>query len=105
MSGATASRVRAVETHAEIGRKKIRELMWRDVGLVRTGDGLQDAVHGLTRVARRLRSGLSETHNLLTVAGLVTQAAFVRRESRGAHFRSDDVPTPGSRDETSVSNG
>ncbi|MCH2254346.1 MAG: hypothetical protein MK365_14450 [Vicinamibacterales bacterium] len=104
MSGATASRVRAVETHAEIGRE-IRELMWRDVGLVRTGDGLQNAVHGLTRVARRLRPGVSETDNLLTVAGLVTQAAFVRRESRGAHFRSDDVPTPGSRDETSVGNG
>ena len=71
MSGATASRVRAVETHAEIGRK-IRELMWRDVGLVRTGDGLQDAVHGLTRVARRLRPGGSEIDKLLTVAGLLT---------------------------------
>ena len=76
-----------------------------DVGLVRTGDGLQNAVHGLTRVARRLRRGVSETDNLLTVAGLVTQAAFVRRESRGAHFRSDDVPTPGSRDEMSVGSG
>ena len=76
-----------------------------DVGLVRIGDGLQNAVHGLIRVARRLGPGVFETHNLLTVAGLVTQAAFVRRESRGAHFRSDDVPTPGSRDETSVSNG
>ena len=52
-----------------------------------------------------MRPGVSETDNLLTVAGLVTQAAFVRRESRGAHFRSDDVPTPGSRDETSVGNG
>lgn len=90
--------------HAEIGRE-IRELMWRGVGLVRTGNGLQNAVHGLSRVARRLGPGVSETHNLLTVAGLVTQAAFVRRESRGAHFRSDNVPTPGSRDETSVGNG
>ena len=63
--------------------------MWRDVGLVRTGDGLQDAIHGLAGVARRLGPGSSETHNMLTVAGLVTRAAYTRRDSRGAHFRAD----------------
>ena len=74
--------------HREI-RSEIRDLMWRDVGLVRTGDGLQDAIHGLAGVARRLGPGSSETHNMLTVAGLVTRAAYTRRDSRGAHFRAD----------------
>ena len=90
--------------HAEI-RREIRDVMWGEVGLVRTAGGLQHAVESLVRLAHRLGPGSSETHNLLTVAGLVTQAALVRRESRGAHFRSDYVPTPGSRDETSVGNG
>ena len=90
--------------HAEL-RREIRDVMWDEVGLVRTAGGLQHAVEGLVRIAHRLGPGSSETHNLLTVARLVTQAAFVRRESRGAHFRSDDVPTPGSRDEMSVGSG
>ena len=30
-----------------------------------------------------------ETVNLLTVARIVVQAALLRKESRGAHFRSD----------------
>ena len=88
--------------HAEI-RREIRDLMWRDVGLVRTGDGLQRAVHGLIGVARRLGPGSSETHNLLTVAGLVTQAAYARRDSRGAHFRADRAPAPGSGHESTGS--
>ena len=90
--------------HSEI-RCEIRDLMWGEVGLVRTAGGLQHAVEGLVRLAHRLGPGSSETHNLLTVARVVTQAAFVRRESRGAHFRRDHVPTPGPRDETSVGNG
>ena len=86
-------------------QREIRDLMWTDVGLVRTADGLQHAVNGLIRVARRLGAGSSETHNLLTVARLVTQAAFVRRDSRGAHFRGDPAPAHGSRHETSLGNG
>ena len=94
------------EEHADTEiRRAIRDLMWSEVGLVRTAGGLQHAVEGLSRIAHRLGPGASETHNLLTVAGLVTQAALVRPESRGAHFRSDCVPTSGSRHETSVGNG
>ena len=91
-------------TDAEI-RRDIRDLMWSEVGLVRTAAGLQRAVDSLARMARRLGPGVSETHNLLTVAELVTRAALARRESRGAHFRSDRRPTPGARHETSVGSG
>ncbi len=76
------------DAHAEI-RGEIRDLMWRDVGLFRTGDGLQQAIHGLIGIRRRLGLGSSETHNLLLVALSVTQAAYARRDSCGAHFRAD----------------
>jgi len=86
-------------------RRDIRDLMWNDVGLVRTADSLQRALEGCARIARRLGPGASETHNLLAVAGLVAQAALDRQESRGAHFRPDCPPVPGSRHETSVGRG
>ncbi len=82
-------------------RTAIRTLMWRDVGLVRSKDSLQRAIDELTRLAIRLGAGSSESHNLLTVAGAVTHAAFVRRDSRGAHFRTDGTVTSGSRHEVS----
>ncbi len=102
--------VRLGDTSTEDGacakiRRDIRDVMWSEVGLVRTADSLRHALGCFTQISRRLGPGASETHNLLTVAGLVAKAALDRRESRGAHFRSDSVPTPGSRHETSVGNG
>ena len=91
------------ELHAEI-RREIRDVMWGEVGLVRTAASLQHAGERFERIARRLGPGCSETHNLLAVAGLVAKAALDRRESRGAHFRSDGVPTSSSRHETSCGN-
>ena len=86
--------------HAE-ARRLIRDVMWDEVGLVRTAGSLQHAGERFERIARQLGPGSSETHNLLTVATLVAKAALDRRESRGAHFRSDCLPTPGSRPEPS----
>jgi L-aspartate oxidase len=82
-------------------RTAIRTLMWRDVGLVRSKDSLQRAIKELTWLAAGLGAGASESHNLLTVAGAVTQAAFVRRDSCGAHFRTDTHATSRSRHEVS----
>lgn len=77
-------------TRARI-RAGIRDVMWRDVGLVRSEPGLSRAMRELARMATSLGSGASETHNLLTVATLVARAALARPESRGAHIRSDGV--------------
>ena len=92
------------ELHTTV-RSQIRDLMWSKVGLVRTADGLQDAVHGLIGIAQRLGPGFSETHNLLATAGEVTRAAFARKESRGAHYRGDHVPAAGPRRGTAVGRG
>lgn len=74
--------------HTEI-RSSLRRLMWRHAGLVRTGAGLQRAAAQLEELEHELGPGRSETHNMLGVARLIVRAALARRESRGAHFRSD----------------
>jgi L-aspartate oxidase len=86
---------------AGLGVDAIRDAMWRDVGLFRSGDGLQRAVdlfEGPWRTMdAHLRAGGQldvegwRTANLLTVARLVARAALRRTESRGAHYR-DDYP-------------
>jgi L-aspartate oxidase len=73
----------------------LKSLMWRQVGLLRTGAGLAEArdridLWGryLLRAAPQTRQGF-ELANMLTVSGLVARAAAERRESRGTHYRSD----------------
>lgn len=75
-------------------RRRLRQLMWREVALVRHADGLEralDGLHGLQAEGRPMpwRVGECETSNLLTAACCVTTAAWWRQESRGAHQRSD----------------
>jgi L-aspartate oxidase len=63
--------------------------MWENVGLVRTGDGLREALRGIEALAAAVPPGAAETRSLVTVARLVATAALARPESRGAHFRAD----------------
>jgi L-aspartate oxidase len=67
---------------------RIRHLMWEKVGLVRTGEGLRQALAGIDATTDRIPAS-AETGNLVTVARLVATAALARPESRGAHFRAD----------------
>ena len=76
----------------------IRDLMWRKVGLVRTGDGLTAAVAELAAwraaaAAQRLAAPADrECHrvaSLATVGFLIARAALRREETRGGHYRSD----------------
>jgi L-aspartate oxidase len=75
----------------------VQELMWRDVGLVRSGEGLTSAVSqlgALWAAARVWGSGPSDRMNrrqasLATVGYLIARAALRREETRGGHFRAD----------------
>jgi L-aspartate oxidase len=83
----------------------LEELMWQDVGIVRDRETLVRAKAVLSAwAARALIPGPSpatagegstswresqELADMLTCARLVTEAALVREESRGAHFRRD----------------
>lgn len=76
----------------------VRDLMWRQAGLVRDREGLSDAVAqlgtwvsgALARVADVPRSGPDAyAASLATVGFLIARAALRRTESRGAQFRAD----------------
>jgi L-aspartate oxidase len=54
----------------------VMRLMWEKCGIVRTGEGLQQACVELERTGA-------------TVAHLIARCALARRESRGAHYRTD----------------
>jgi L-aspartate oxidase len=68
---------------------RLRQLMWDEVGLVRTADGLRRALATIEQLERALPGGAFEVLNMLTVSRLVAIAAVARKESRGAHFRAD----------------
>jgi len=73
--------------------QEIQELMWRDVGIVRTGVSLKRAMEELEKIRPRVehpktRRGY-EGQNLWQVGTLVARSALARQESRGAHYRTD----------------
>lgn len=72
---------------------KIREVMWRNVGVMRNGKELLDAIKQidaleLPKPEKLGRSG-QELRNLHTLGLLMVRAALAREESRGSHYRSD----------------
>jgi L-aspartate oxidase len=82
-----------VETGVEELIQEIQELMWRDVGIVRTGSGLRRAIHHLEGIAARVANPHSrrafEAQNIQLAGLLVARSALAREESRGAHYRVD----------------
>ncbi|MFQ6020212.1 MAG: FAD-binding protein, partial [Dehalococcoidia bacterium] len=75
----------------------LRSLMWEEAGIVRDGQRLARARAVLAAWQAVLPSPADrpsqELANLLTCGRLVAEAALLRRESRGAHYRSD-FPEP-----------
>ena len=66
----------------------LRRTMAADVGVVRDAQALTQGADD-DRRARAEDRGDPQLANMLTTAKLITAAALVRTESRGAHFRSD----------------
>jgi len=71
----------------------LQSLMWDKVGIIRSGKSLKEAA-GILATWESLLSQPSdrpsyELNNLVLCARLVTEAALLREESRGAHFRTD----------------
>jgi L-aspartate oxidase len=76
----------------------VRDLMWRNVGLLRSRVELETAVAQLDawraaahsrRAAAPLDRELRRVASLSTVGYLIARAALRREESRGSHFRAD----------------
>jgi L-aspartate oxidase len=72
---------------------RLRELMWRDAGLLRDAAGLRRAQAELRAMRETLPAGTArraiEARNLHTLAEVMVASALGREESRGAHFRLD----------------
>ena len=68
-------------------RAEVKKVMWDKVGIVRDESGLKEALAALADIAARPLN--TRSWNFVTLARLVTEAALERRESRGAHYRSD----------------
>lgn len=67
--------------------------MWRAAGVHRSGEVLAEAAETLASWSAAPAASASiadrENANLLDLSRLLVAAALQRRESRGAHFRSD----------------
>ncbi|MEM7683026.1 MAG: L-aspartate oxidase, partial [Planctomycetota bacterium] len=80
-------------------RSSLRSVMWKHVGIRRTGDRLDEVSEMFQFWARYTLDKIFddaqgwEVQNLLTVGALITRAAHWRQESRGVHHR-DDFPEP-----------
>ena len=67
---------------------KLRLTMAAEVGVIRDERSLLNALTAIDVLERDNKSG-RRLANMLTTAKLIAAAALLRRESRGAHFRSD----------------
>jgi L-aspartate oxidase len=74
---------------AQVAADEIRQVMWEHASIARTAPGLRKALAQLAAIGERLAPGATEERNLHTTATLVAEAALLRKESRGGHFRSD----------------
>jgi succinate dehydrogenase / fumarate reductase flavoprotein subunit/fumarate reductase flavoprotein subunit len=84
-------------------RSRLEDVMWEKVGLVRSETSLLGALEEIADLRERAESTSApnfrrlnlawaealDLRNLVQVADLVTRSALERRESRGAHYRSD----------------
>ncbi len=75
---------------------RLSHIMWEGVGIVRDGEGLRTALHeikkDLTTVEMSKPRSITEWYqirNRLITAKLIAEAALLREESRGAHYRLD----------------
>ena len=97
---------------------ELRRFMWDYVGIVRTNKRLERAWHRASLLKREINEyysnyiiskDLLELRNLITIAELIIQSAYRRRESRGLHYSldypdlldevKDTILTPGCFDE------
>lgn len=85
-------------------RHKLQEVMWDDVGVMRTGTGIRRGLRNIEEIrAELLETGVDSTnlafnltwHDWLNMASLteisevIAKAADLRENSRGAHYRED----------------
>ena len=81
-------------------RKNLQNIMWEGAGIYRSEETLKNAFEKIEqlkldfhRTDKCLSKSEYEFKNMLTVAEMVITSAIKRKESRGAHFRTDFTQT------------
>lgn len=88
-------------------RGRIQGIMWRYVGIARSGKGLEQGLMEINKERRRfenIRVGAGmrgnkklkmalETEKMLYLCEAIIRSALLRKESRGAHYRTDHPKT------------
>src|SRR5260221_1816042 len=74
---------------AQVAADDVRNVMWENAGIARTAKGLRNCLSALSSIEERLPIGATEEANMVQTARLIAEAALLRKESRGGHFRSD----------------
>ena len=84
-------------------KNNIKELMWKKVSIVRNENDLNEALKELLEMEKQIKNmnvnnikqynddliKALEVINMIEICKLIVKSAILRRESRGAHFRSD----------------
>ncbi len=85
-------------------RKQLQEVMWEDVGVMRTASGMNRGLMGIAEVSQALMdvgvdgSNLAfnltwhdwlNLRSLCDISEVITKAGLARENSRGAHYRED----------------
>jgi L-aspartate oxidase len=74
---------------AQVAADTIRQVMWDYCGIDRSAKGLRLGQAKLTEIESRLPDGATEEMNMVQTSSLIADAALLRKESRGGHYRSD----------------
>ncbi len=95
-------------------RKELQDLMWEEVGVMRTEAGIKRGLEGIAQVSDALMDVGVDASNLafnLTwhdwlnlrslcdISEVIAKAGIARENSRGAHYR-EDFPDPGAMEES-----
>ena len=95
-------------------RKQLQDLMWEEVGVMRTAAGMQRGLTGIAEVSEALMDvGVDGTtlafnltwhdwlnlRSLCDISEVITEAGLARENSRGAHYR-EDFPDSGAMEDS-----